>query len=48
LKITVVSKSPEEVAVDFGQLGYFAGIDPASSSALTQQRRDDARRRKPE
>lgn len=38
LKIPVVALAPEEAAGHFGWLGFFAGMDAPSSSALTQQR----------
>jgi nucleoside-diphosphate-sugar epimerase len=38
LKLPVVSLSPEEAMGHFGWLGFLAGMDVPSSSALTQQR----------
>jgi nucleoside-diphosphate-sugar epimerase len=38
LKVPVVSISPEESAAHFGFFGFFAGLDVAASSALTQKR----------
>jgi nucleoside-diphosphate-sugar epimerase len=38
LRVPVVAKSPEEAAVHFGFLGFFAGVDGPASSALTQER----------
>jgi nucleoside-diphosphate-sugar epimerase len=38
LKLPVVSISPEESAAHFGFFGFFAGLDVAASSALTQKR----------
>lgn len=38
LNLPVVSKSPGEAMEHFGWMGYFAGMDIAASSALTQHR----------
>lgn len=40
LNVPVVSKSPEEAAEHFGWMSYFAGMDIAASSLLTQERLD--------
>ena len=40
LNVPVVSKSFEEAAEHFGWLGYFAGMDIAASSQMTQERLD--------
>ena len=38
LKVSVVSKSPEEAAAHFGWLGMFVGLDLCASSVQTQKR----------